>query len=74
MQIDLDSDAALVLFELLVSREEQIVAALQLKAAERNALRCLEGTLEKTLVAPLSVDYVTLLTKARNSLVERLGE
>ena len=74
MQIDLDSDAALVLFELLASREEQIVSALQLEAAERNALWCLEGSLEKVLVGPLSPSYGALLQNARKSLVERGGE
>lgn len=74
MQIELDSDAALVLFELLASRTDRIVAALQLASAERNALRCLHDSFERTLGAPLDANYGTLLAKARNSLVERLGE
>ena len=74
MQIELDSDAALVLFELLTSREEHMVTALQLEAAERNALWCLESALEKALLAPMSADYLTLVQNARRSLVERGGE
>jgi hypothetical protein len=39
MLIDLDKDAALVLFELLTSREEELVGSLKLQPPERNALR-----------------------------------
>lgn len=73
MQIELDDDAALVLFEMLTSRSEEAVAGPKLDPAERNALACLEGALERTLVAPLSPDYGVILGRARESLVQRFG-
>jgi hypothetical protein len=73
MQIELDRDAAHVLFELLASREERIVAALQLAAAERNAPWYLRGASANALVALFSADYLKLVQNARRSLVERGG-
>ncbi len=73
MLIDLDNQAALVLFELLASREEELFNSLKLEAAERNALWLLEGALEKTLVEPFDPNYESLVIAARESLVERLG-
>jgi hypothetical protein len=72
--IDLDKDAALVLFELLTSREEELVGSLRLGPPERNALRSLEGALERTLVEPFSPEYASLLALARTALVDRGGE
>jgi hypothetical protein len=73
MLIDLDKDAALVLFELLTSREEELVGSLKLQPPERNALRSLEGALERTLVEPFSPEYASLLASARKALVDRGG-
>jgi hypothetical protein len=72
--IDLDRDEALVLSDLLHSRGEEVVEALALEAAERNALWALEGALEKVLVEPFSADYESLLEATRKALVERGGE
>jgi len=74
MPLELDKDAALVLFEFLASREEEVVNTLKLEAPERNALWSLEGALEKVLVEPLSPDYQSLLATARKALIDRGGE
>jgi hypothetical protein len=74
MQIDLENEAALILFELITARENELVTALGLQAAERNALWALQGALEKVLVEPFSPDYDSLLAAARRSMVERGGE
>jgi hypothetical protein len=69
VQITLEDDEALVLFELLASgRLSGIV-----ETAERNSLWALEALLEKQLVAPLSSDYSAVLESARASLVNRYG-
>ena len=74
MQVELDNETALVLFELLVSREEELVRSLNLEPAERNALWSLEAALERVLAEPFSPEYKTLLANARKVLVERGGE
>ena len=71
--IDIDADAALVLFELLASNKD-LATQLKLKAPERNALWVLEAVLEKKLAAPLQAEYTKQLNDARLSLVERFGE
>ena len=65
--ITLESDAALVLFELLAS--EKIEPHVEL--AERNALWELENALEEILAEPFSPQYAELLEQARKSLAER---
>jgi hypothetical protein len=70
--VELDSDAALVLFELLASRDD-FAERLSLEAPERNALWALHGALEKQLVTPFAPDYATQLSAARASLIERFG-
>ena len=74
MQIELEREAALVLFELLASRDEELVRVLKLEAAERNALWSLEGALERVLVELFSPEYRNLLANARRILVERGGK
>jgi len=74
MQVELDNETALVLFELLASREEELVRLLKLEAAERNALWSLEAALERVLAEPFSPEYKALLANARRVLVERGGE
>ena len=74
MLLELDKDVALVLFELLASREKEIVNTMKLEPPERNALWSLEGALEKTLVELFSTDYQSLLATARKALIERGGE
>ncbi len=74
MQLELDNETALVLFELLAAREEELVRLLKLEPAERNALWSLEAALERVLSEPLSPQYRALLANARRVLVERGGE
>lgn len=69
IQITLEDDEALVLFELLASG--RLPDAVD--TPQRNALWALEALLQKQLVAPFSPDYSTLLERARASLVERYG-
>ena len=72
VSLHLDSDAALVLFELLASRKDAIWTS-GLNVAEIHALNLLEGALEKQLSAPFAPDYKVLLENAKRSLVERCG-
>jgi hypothetical protein len=72
VQLELNGDAALVLFEYLASHEK-IGAALDLDAPERHAFELLEAALQRTLVEPFSQNYSELLAKARQALVEQYG-
>jgi hypothetical protein len=72
VSVELEPDVALVLFELLASRDD-LPEQLRLEAPERHALWALEAALEKRLVAPLAPDYRSQLLAARRSIVERLG-
>ena len=72
ISVELDSDAALVLFELLASRDD-LAEQLKLEAPERNSLWDLHGALEKRLAAPFAGDYAAQLSAARASLIERFG-
>jgi len=74
MLIEIDKDAALVLLELIASRQEEIVMSLGLGAAERNALWVLEGALEGTLVEVFDSQHAELVQAARHSLIKRLGD
>lgn len=69
IQVTLEDDEAIVLFELLASRQ----LSDGVDTPERNALWALEAILEKALVAPLSSDYAAALERARASLVDRYG-
>lgn len=69
VDIQLEDDEALVLFELLASGKLEGVVELP----ERNALWALEAVLQKTLVPPFSADYSAILESARQSLLERFG-
>jgi len=70
--VELDPDVALVLFEMLASRDD-LAEELKLEAPERNSLWALEAALEKKLVAPLQADYAAQVKAARQSVVGRLG-
>ena len=70
--VELDSDAALVLFELPASRDD-LAEQLNLEAPERNSLWDLQGALEKRLAAPFAGDYLAQLSAASASLIERFG-
>jgi hypothetical protein len=72
VSVELEPDVALVLFELLASRED-MPEQLKLEAPERNALWVLEAALEKRLTAPLQSDYAAQVAAARASIVSRLG-
>lgn len=73
VSFELESDEALVLFELLSSRKD-LAEQLKLEPPERNVLWALEAALEKELVPPLRADYEAQLDAARKSVVERFGE
>jgi hypothetical protein len=75
MTIELSSDEALVLFDLLAhygSEGDGRMLAIR-NAAERNALWALEAALEKNLVAPFEKDYAELLAAARARVEEAGG-
>ena len=72
VSVELDSDVALVLFELLASRDN-LAEQLKLESPERNSLWALQAALETELVAPLEADYAAQLSAARQSVVARLG-
>ena len=69
-QVQLEDDAALVLFELLFSGKLASIT----DAAEAHALGIVLAALEKQLVAPFASSYTELLATARSSLVARYGE
>lgn len=75
MQIELNDDEALVLFDLLAdygdTGDERVLAVRH--AAERNVLWALLGSLEKALVAPFQPDYPQQLQRARQRIEERGG-
>lgn len=68
--INLEDDEALVLFDLLASKQLEDAIGVP----ERKALWALEALLEKTLTAPMRPDYSRLLEAARQSLMERYGD
>jgi hypothetical protein len=69
VNITLEDDEALVLFEVLSSGRLEPPGQ-----AERKALWRLECLLQKELVAPYSVDWSQILDAARASLIARYGE
>lgn len=70
--LQLSSDEAVVLFELLSRFDENDVLDIQ-HGGERAALWRLHGALEKKLVEPFRRDYDELLSAARERLAERYG-
>jgi hypothetical protein len=75
MTIELDDDAALVLFDLLNGygeNDDGRTLAIR-NAAERNSLWSLASALEKSLVAQFQPDYVAQLERARARAEERAG-
>jgi hypothetical protein len=71
--LDLDHDAAIVIFELLSKHHEGTGAPLVLSPADECAFDQLMGSLERTLVEPFSADYGETVERARASLLERFG-
>ncbi len=69
VNIALEKDEALVLFELLASQKLDNAV----DAAERNALWALEGVLQKVLVELLASNYADIIKGARESLLSRYG-
>ncbi len=69
VNITLEQDEALVLFDLIASKNLESI----LDAPERNAVWALEGRLEEQLVEIFSPDYSQLLLDARQSLLRRYG-
>ncbi len=75
MTIDLDDDAALVLFEMLSGYAEHDDGRLLpiRHAAERNSLWSLVAALENSLGAQFEPDYVTQVARARERVEARAG-
>jgi len=73
VEIQLEDDEALVLFEFL-SSQENLRGALKLEAPETLALECLHAALERVLVVPFDPNYSTHVATARTSLLKRSGE
>lgn len=63
--LKLDADEALVLFEWLSQRENQVVAADRDMSAEDVVLARMLGQLERVLVEPFAENYAALLDAAR---------
>jgi hypothetical protein len=72
LRVEVDADVAIVLFEMLASRNS-LAEQLNLEVPERNSLWALESALEKQLVASLQTDYAAQLDTARQSVAARLG-
>jgi hypothetical protein len=70
--IELNRDAALVLFELLADFKASSSLALP-EAADSIALLRLHGALESTLTEPFRPEYRDLLFAAKRRLSERFG-
>jgi hypothetical protein len=71
--LELDQDAAIVIFELLSKHDENGGTSLALSRADECALTQLLGCLERRLAAPLSPDYGEAVERARASLLKRFG-
>lgn len=75
MTIDLDDDAALVLFELLngyAEHDDGRTVAVR-HAAERNSLWSLVAALERSLGAQFEPDYAAQVERARERVETRAG-
>lgn len=72
IQITLEQDEALCLFELLSRYDEHDELMIEDKSEEK-ALWAVHCALEKVLVEPFSPDYHNLLQSARSSVIERYG-
>jgi hypothetical protein len=71
--LELDHDAAVVIFELLSRHSEGEGSSLALLPADQCALDQLLGCLERKLVEPLSPNYRDTVERARTSLLQRFG-
>ena len=72
--VQLDEDAALVLFELLSARGRLDASVLALSTSDAAALNDLLCALERALVQPFKPEYQSLLAAARASLLRRYSE
>lgn len=73
VNLELDQDAAIVIFELLSKHDKDGGSSLALSRAEECALTQLLGCLERKLVEPFSANYPKTLEQARASLLQRFG-
>ena len=71
--LELDHDAAIVIFELLSRHSEGEGASLGLSPADQCALDQLLGGLERKLVEPFAPNYRETVERARASLLQRFG-
>lgn len=72
VQIELEDDQALVLFELVETLKGQ-ARHLGLGVAETFSLDQLQAAMEPSLMAILSPDYESLLRQAREAIESRVG-
>jgi hypothetical protein len=72
LEITLNNDAALVLFELLASRTD-IGDSLGLGGPERTKFDLLEASLERVLAEPFAANYSDLLLAAKRQLSQQRG-
>ncbi len=71
--LELDHDAAIVIFELLSKNSEGAGSSLALSPADECALDQLLGCLERKLVEPFASNYGETVERARASLLKRFG-
>jgi hypothetical protein len=71
--LELDRDAAIVIFELLSRHNSEGGSSLGLSPSDECALDQLLGCLERKLIEPFSLDYGQVLEGARASLLKRFG-
>lgn len=69
MQLELSSDEALVLFE-LISRMEKLEARPWSEAGEQEVIWRIEGQLEKVLLEPFQSNYKELVSQAREQVAK----
>ena len=71
--LELDHDAAIVIFELLSKNSESAGSSLALSPADECALDQLLCCLESKLVEPFASNYGEAVERARASLLKRFG-
>ncbi|MFL6820817.1 MAG: hypothetical protein ACJ8EF_23035 [Bradyrhizobium sp.] len=71
--LELDQDAAIVIFELLSKHDENGGASLALSRADECALDQLLASLERKLVEPFTANYGETDERARTALLQRFG-
>ncbi len=74
VKIELPSDVALVLFELIERQaDDEWVRLSDMHSGELGALTVLAGALQSNLVEPLKGEYVEIVEAARQRLADQYG-